>query len=143
MSLQLDSIFIQALSADSGISEAVGGRVYGTAIPLPDSEAENVPLPYIIVTFDGMTNVNADKENYVEGDEDITTISVEIVGETLEGLHTLTQGARETIREYMAYHISDDNTPDYYSLTAGAINYDSSKPCYWQVLTYQCNINNY
>ena len=42
MGLATDSIFIAALSASEDIMEAVGGRIYGTAIPLPDEDAENV-----------------------------------------------------------------------------------------------------
>ena len=53
MGLSTDSIFITALRASQELTQAVGGRIYGTAIPLPDEDADNVPPPYLIVTFDG------------------------------------------------------------------------------------------
>lgn len=147
MSLQTDSIFIKAISSDSGLSEATGNRIYGTAIPMPDAEAENVPLPYIIVSFDGMQNSTLSKEDYeMEGDEDVTTVSVEVVAGTLEALHTLTQEVRSVVRDYFADVGTGteeyDEVPVDYSLSAGSINYDSSKPCYWQVMTYQCATKN-
>ena len=68
MSLATDSIFITALQSNTDLLEALGyveatetsegapARLYCTAIPLPDEDANNVPVPYIIVTFDGLTN---------------------------------------------------------------------------------------
>ena len=65
MSLATDSIFIAAIQSNTELMEALGyeapeeeyegrpGRLYGTAIPLPDEDADNTPVPYIIVTFDG------------------------------------------------------------------------------------------
>lgn len=147
MSLQTDSIFIQALSDDSTLMEAIGHRLYGTAIPLPDEQADNVPVPYIIVTFDGMQNQTGTKDNYgCEGDEDMTTITVEVAAPTLVNLHELTAAVRAKVRRFIDE--ADPDADDYdeypldYTLSASAIQYDSAKPCYWQTLTYQCATNN-
>lgn len=141
MSLQTDSFFIKTISDDADIMSAVDSRVYGTAIPVPDAELDNVPVPYIIVSYDSMSNVSDYKDNdEMEGSEDMVTISVEVTAETLEALHRLTQAVRQTIRE--ASTSDDDECPFDYRLSAGAINYDGMKPCYWQVLSYQCTTNN-
>lgn len=148
MSLQTDAIFIRAISASSDIMETIGDRLYGTAIPMPEEDADNVPVPYIIVTFDGMANVTATKDSsMMEGDEDNVTIGVEIVAETLEDLHTLVADVRTQIREFVSDpEANEDNDiedfPTDYTLTASAIQYDSTKPCYWQDLTYQCVTDN-
>lgn len=146
MSLQTDSIFIKAIRADAAIMEAIGSRLYGTAIPLPDEQADNVPVPYIIVTFDGMSNTADSKDFEMEGSEDTSTVSVEIVAPTLDALHELATAVRKSIRQYLAD--PDEAADDYgeypldYSVAASGIQYDYSKPCYWLTLTYQCTTNN-
>ena len=38
--------------------------------------------------------------------------------------------------------LGDEFTIDDFTFGAQAIQYDSLKPCYWQVLTYQCDVRN-
>lgn len=145
MSLQTDSVFIKAISKDSGIMEVIESRVYGTAIPVPDAELDNVPVPYIIVSLDSMTNSTDSKDNdEFEGSEDSVVVSVEVTAETLEALHGLVQAVRQAVRKTLSDPESEDvdECPLDYNLTAGAISYDSMKPCYWQVLSYQCTTKN-
>ena len=63
MSLQTDLIFIRAIRDSQMITNAVGGRIYGTAIPMPDADADKVAVPYVIVTFDGLVNDQETKED--------------------------------------------------------------------------------
>ena len=139
MSLATDSIFVYALKSNSTLVESVGGRIYGTAIPLPDEDADNAPVPYLIVTFDGLNNDVDSKDDEMESDTDKVNISIEVVGETLAKLHELTQAVRDTVRDYLA---TNDTDITEYLFGAQAIQYDSLKPCYWQVLTYQCDVEN-
>jgi hypothetical protein len=139
MSLATDSIFITALQSNADLLERVGGRIYGTAIPLPDEDADNAPVPYLIVTFDGLNNDVDSKDDEMESDTDKVNISIEVTGETLAKLHDLTQTVRETILSYLSTNATDIIE---YQFGAQAIQYDSLKPCYWQVLTYQCDVQN-
>ena len=139
MSLATDSIFVDALKSNATLVESVGDRIYGTAIPLPDEDADNVPVPYLIVTFDGLNNDVDSKDDEMESDTDKVNISIEVVGETLAKLHELTQAVRDTVRDYLA---TNDTDITEYQFGAQAIQYDSLKPCYWQVLTYQCDVEN-
>ena len=139
MSLATDSIFVDALKSNSTLVESVGGRIYGTAIPLPDEDADNAPVPYLIVTFEGLNNDVDSKDDEMESDTDKVNISIEVVGETLAKLHELTQAVRDTVRDYLA---TNDTDITEYQFGAQAIQYDSLKPCYWQVLTYQCDVEN-
>ena len=139
MSLATDSIFVDALKSNSTLVKSVGGRIYGTAIPLPDEDADNAPVPYLIVTFDGLNNDVDSKDDEMESDTDKVNISIEVVGETLAKLHELTQAVRDTVRDYLA---TNDTDITEYQFGAQAIQYDSLKPCYWQVLTYQCDVEN-
>ena len=139
MGLSTDSIFIAALSASEDIMEAVGGRIYGTAIPLPDEDAENAPVPYIIVTFDSLQNGEMTKDDLYEGTEDKVQVSIEVVGQTLGQLHDLTQMVRDVVLDYFR---NNATAVEDYTFSAQGIQYDSMKPCYWQVLSYQCEVNN-
>lgn len=135
MSLATDSYFIEALRNDATIMQQTAGRIYGTAIPLPDVDADNAPVPYIIVLFDGLSNNVSSKDYKYEGDEDNVSISVEVTARTLAALHTLTQLVRNSIKEY--FEVTSTAVIDY-QFGAQAIQYDALKPCYWQVLSYQC-----
>ena len=139
MSLATDSIFIAAIQSNPALVERIGGRLYGTAIPLPDEDADNVPVPYIIVTFDGLNNQNQTKDDVYEGSYDTVNIGVEVTGETISDLHELTQEVRDTILSYFRSH---ETAIIDYTFSADAIQYDSLKPCYWQTLRYQCEVYN-
>ena len=137
MGLSTDAIFVAAIKSDDELMGAIGGRLYGTAVPLPDEDADNVPVPYVIVTFDGLTNDAQTKDCPYEGDFDSVNIGVEVTAASLAALHELTQKVRTVVLGYME---SEDTTVRDYQLTAGPIQYDQLKPCYWQVLRYQCDV---
>lgn len=139
MSLATDSIFVKAIQSDASLMQKIGGRLYGTAIGLPDEEADNVPVPYIIVTFDGLTNDQGTKDDRYESRYDKVEIGVEVTAQTLDELHNLTETVRDTILSYLR---SRTTAVDDYLFTAEGIQYDSMKPCYWQVLRYQCDTIN-
>jgi hypothetical protein len=144
MSLATDSIFISAIKSNSNIMERIGGRLYSTAIPLPDDDADNVPVPYIIVTFDGLTNGGTSKDEMYEADTDEVTISVEVTAENRSALAQLVQSLRECIRDYMLdmHEQSEDFHIEDYLFTAEAVQFDHMKPCYWQTLRYVCDVTN-
>ena len=153
MSLATDSIFVAALQSNADLLEKLTEyidddgtvqydetpRLYGTAIGLPDEDADNVPVPYVIVTFEGLTNDQGTKDDRYESDYDTVNIGVTVVGSTLNGLHDLTQMVRDTILSYLS---TTETAIMDYQFSAQQIQYDSLKPCYWQVLTYQCDTVN-
>lgn len=152
MSLAIDSIFVTALQSNDVLMEMLRTsvqddeiivdavpRLYGTAIELPDEEADNVPVPYVIVTFDGLTNDQGTKDDRYESPYDTVNIGVEVTAKTLDDLHDLTQMVRDTILSYLR---ANDTAIMDYQFAAQQIQYDSMKPCYWQVLTYQCDVIN-
>ena len=157
MSLQTDRIFFKALNADSertamlgakaatATTESVPPRLYNTAIPLPDEDAENVPAPYVIITFDSLQNDESTKDSY-EGDTDTVQIGIEVVAVTRPQLTMMTEMIRKDVREffenYEAPAEGEDLTaliPYDYRMSATAVIYDGDKPAYWQTLNYQCD----
>ena len=151
MSLATDSIFITALQSNTDLLEALGyveatetsegapARLYGTAIQLPDEDADNVPVPYVIVTFDGLTNDQGTKDDRYESEYDTVNIGVEVAARNIDELHNLTQMVRDTILGYIR---ANETAIMDYNFAAQQIQFDSLKPCYWQVLTYQCDTVN-
>jgi len=142
MSLAIDTIFVDALKSNTELMELLGEtettppRLWGAAIPMPEQDAANVPDPIIIVLFSSLTNEGQTKDNPYEGDEDSVNIAVKVTGRTLDELHQLTQMVRDTIRNYM---MTQESPVEDYQFAAQSIMYDDERPCYHQVLTYQCD----
>lgn len=144
MSLITDSIFIDALKSDTELTGELGGRIYCTAIPLPDEELDNVPLPYAIVSFRGFQRTGYTKDSHMVGDTDNVNISLLIAATTRPELGELMIKATNAIDDYFEAHIYDDDDdfdliPVQYDVSdPEGVQYDSQKPCYWQRLNYQC-----
>ena len=146
MSLQTDIIFVKALRANANLMKHLAaGDVYNTAIALPDEDLDNAPLPYVIVSFDGLTNDIDTKDDPYESDSDAVNISIEIAARTRSELGQLAEAVRQQVHQYFLDADPTDEDADLiphdYQFSAQAVNYDSLKPCYWQVLTYQCDTN--
>lgn len=146
MSLQTDIIFVKALRANSEIMEQLpAGDVYNTTIALPDEEAENAPLPYVIVSFDGLTNDQDSKDDPFESESDQVSISIEVAARTRQELGELAEKVRHQVHQYFMEIDEDDEDIDMipldYQFTAQGVVYNADKPCYWQVLNYQCDTN--
>ena len=146
MSLQTDIIFVKALRADEELMvKLAAGDVYNTAIALPDEDLDNAPLPYVIVSFDGLTNDIDTKDDPFESDSDAVNISIEIAARTRTELGQLAEAVRHQVHDYFVEaEITDDDfnlVPLDYQFSAQQVNYDQMKPCYWQVLSYQCDTN--
>lgn len=146
MSLLTDIIFVKALRSNAElIGQLPAGDVYNTAIALPDEEAENAPLPYIIVSFDGLNNQDTTKDDAFESESDRVQIGITICTGEREELGDMAVAVRTTIREYFREHYGDETDedfaliPDDITLNAQGVQYDSMKPCFWQVLNYQCD----
>lgn len=149
MSLLTDIAFISALQQDEvllGMLQA--GDVYNTSIALPDENLDNAPLPYIIVSYDGMVNDQQTKDD-LEGPTDTVDVTIEIAAKTRRELGIIAARVRKTVHDFFSQKwdgtIDDDLAeliPDDYQLTASGVQYDSLKPCYWQTLGYQCDTKN-
>lgn len=144
MSLITDKVFYNALRSNAALMNMVGGRIESTSIPVPDEQLDNEPVPYIIITFDGLQNEGFTKDNSYEGDTDKVQVSIDVAAQTRDELGDIMQAIRETVVAYFEDdegHAWDDYQyiPINYTLTASAIAYDSMKPCYFQTLTYDCN----
>lgn len=133
--LDTDSFLVSAIKADARLSGAIDGNIFSTAVPVPDEDLDNVPLPYVIVTYDGMTqDTDTKDQSGYESDSDINTCRVEIVAESRESLAELISDARRAIRKF--FEDGDELSVEDYTVSAGRVDYDPQKPCYYQDLTY-------
>ena len=144
MSLITDKVFYNALRSNASLMAQVGGRIESTSIPVPDEQLPNEPVPYIIITFDGLQNEGFTKDNDFEGDTDKVQVSIEVAAESRDELGRIMQSIRETVIAYFQDtegHAWDDYEyiPDDYTLSASPVVYDPDKPCYSQTLTYNCD----
>lgn len=145
MSLLTDTIFYNALMADTSIVTITGGRIYSTAVPCPDEQLDNVPVPYVIITYDGMVNEGFTKDDSFEGTLDRVTIGILAVAADRESLGKLLSKIRQQVENYLLQVEPTDSDADLvpasYQITANEIQYDSVKPCYFQSLQYECDTN--
>ena len=145
MSLQTDVIFVNALRSNADlIAQLPAGDVYNTAIALPEEQADNAPVPYVIVSFDGLNTDDSTKDTVYDALTDDVQIGIVVVARTRPKLAELTIAIRNTIRNYFCSVIANPQHEDFallpnsYTFSASDVKYDADKPCYWQVLTFKC-----
>ena len=146
MSLITDKVFYNALRSNAALMQQVGGRIESTSIPVPDEQLDNEPVPYIIISFDGLQNEGFTKDNSFEGMNDKVQVSIVVAAQTRDELGDIMQTIRETVIAYFEDdegHAWDDYQyiPNNYTFTASQVAYDSMKPCYYQTLNYNCDTN--
>lgn len=143
MSLITDKVFYHALLANANLMNIVEGRIENTALPVPDEDALNEPVPYIIISYDGMQNEGFTKDNNFEGDTDKVQVSILAAAESREALGDIMTSIRQTVISYFDDPDGEDAAivPANYTLSASEVEYDPEKPCYWQALQYNCDTN--
>ena len=140
----LDEILYNAIRADIDLMQAVGSHIVSTCFEVGPDEVDNTPLPCIIVTDDGWQNQPETKDNTWEGTEDHVSASIEVDGRSPKEVKQLLKMCRKAVAQHIAT-LDDqeayDEIPQLDSVQASQLAWDWTKPCYHQVLTYQCTIN--
>lgn len=137
---ELDEIIYDALTADNGITALVGDRIKSTCFEVPPTEDDNTPLPYIIITDDPFQNESGTKDDLWESDTDRVQASVEIAANSPVEVKQL----RRMVRQAIAAHVASlpyADTPQLVSSSNDGIAWDWLKPCYYDRLHYQCDVN--
>ena len=129
-----DIAVIHALSASDTVQTLTEGRIFNTIRPELDEKEDKIP--YIVVTYEGMTN-DCDNKDMVEGASDNERVQVLCVACDRIQLANLINAARDAIREYLSEHDSliEFGIADY-ELSASAILSDWTVPCTYQSLNY-------
>lgn len=159
---ELDEIFYSALTADTSIAEACGyvaptpgtpaegntpatpgdpgtpARIYSTCIEVPPTDADNTPLPYIIITDDPLTDEQGTKDDEWESDWDSVQAGIIINAESPKEVKQLRRAVRHAIASYVSN--MTENIPQLRSFNNEGISWDWTKPCYYDTLHYQCDM---
>ena len=139
---QVDEIIYDAIRADEGLMTAISGHVVSTCFEVSPTEADNTPLPYIIVTDDGFQNQVESKDDGWEGTEDRVSVGVEVAAESPQDVKRLIRMVRQAVASYIEQMYDDgEDIPELDSLSSDGLAWDCTKPCYYQRLTYQCITN--
>lgn len=139
MVLELDEIIYAALTADPVLSILAGG-IHSTCIEVPPTDADNTPLPYIIITDDPFQNQTGTKDNVWEGNVDSVQAGVEIAADSPKEVKRLRRLVRKAVANYI--ETADlENVPYLQNLTNEGIAWDWTKPCYFDTLHYQADMD--
>lgn len=138
--IELDEIFYAALMANETIVSDTGGRIFSTCVEVPPTEADNTPLPYIIIMDEGLQNDQSTKDDVWESIEDRVQASVMINAASPKEVKRLTRISRKAIADYIS--AMQGNRPFLQSLTTDGTAWDWTKPCYFDVAHYQCDVTN-
>ena len=139
---QVDEIIYDAIRADEELMTSISGHVVSTCFEVSPTDADNTPLPYIIVTDDGFQNQVETKDDGWEGTEDRVSVGVEVAAESPQDVKRLIKMVRQAVASYISQMYDDgEDIPELDSLSSDGLAWDWSKPCYYQRLTYQCITN--
>ena len=139
---QVDEIIYDAIRADEELMTAISGHVVSTCFEVSPTDADNTPLPYIIVTDDGFQNQVETKDEGWEGTEDRVSVGLEVAAESPQDVKRLIKMVRQAVASYIGQMYDDgDDTPELDSLSSDGLAWDWTKPCYYQRLSYQCITN--
>ena len=138
----VDEIIYDAIRADAALMEAIGSRVVSTCFEVSPTEADNTPLPNIIVTDDGFQNQQTTKDALWEASEDRVQVGVDVAAESPREVQQLIRMVRRAVERYVAaLYNQGENTPELEQLSSDGLTWDWMRPCYYQRLAYQCITN--
>lgn len=135
---ELDEIIYDALTADQTVATETNGRIISTCVEVPPTEDDNTPLPYIIIAEEPGQNETGTKDSMWEGADDVVNVGVIISAVTTSDVKRL----RKLVRAAVERHVETLQEPPYLqSLSWDGIAWDWMKPCHYDTLHYQCDMN--
>jgi hypothetical protein len=142
---RLGKIIFDALCANSELVQAVGGRIKSTCFEVPPMEQDNTPLPYIIITDDGMSPSQTTKDNVWMPYLFRVNVGVEIGAASSNEVWDLELKVMKAIADHIKSLAEQGVDIPYlnegYPQTEG-IAWDWNKPCYFDTIHYQCDLEN-
>lgn len=136
--MELDEIIYAALTANETLSSETGGRIYSTCIEVPPTDDDNTPLPYIIIMEEPSQNDQGTKDSVWESNTDIVNVGVIVNATSPSEVKRLRKLVRASIGSYV--ESMTDDIPYLRQASRDGINWDWTKPCYYDTLHYQCDM---
>lgn len=138
---ELDEIIYDALKADTELMQAVGGRVKDVLFEVGDDGKDNVPLPYIVVIDGGSQEQPETKDCEWDPAEDHVQCGIEVSAESPREVRRLVRMCRKAVARHIKT-LDYDERPYLDSMSRDGVDWDMMKPCYFDILRYQCTISN-
>jgi hypothetical protein len=143
--LRLDKIFFDAITADAELMQAVDGRVKSTCFEVSPDEKDNTQLPYILILDEGKQSAQTTKDDEWMPSQWRVGAGVEVGAKSPNEVDALVMKAMRAIAAYISNLASQGEEIPYlnegFPQTQG-IAWDWTKPCYFDVAHYQCDIDN-
>ena len=136
--MELDEIIYAAITADSTLQSDTGGRIYSTCIEVPPTDDDNTPLPYIIIDEEPSQNDHGTKDTAWESDTDLVNVGVIISATSPKEVKRLRRLVRRAVGSYVESMTED--IPYLRQASRDGIAWDWTKPCYFDTLHYQCEM---
>jgi hypothetical protein len=144
--LRLDKIFYDAITADEDLMQAVGGRVKSTCFEVSPDDQDNTPLPYILILDEGKQPSATTKDDEWMPSQWRVSSGVEVGAVSPNDVDALMMKVMQAIANYIVtMSIHGEEFPylnEGFPQTQG-VSWDWTKPCYFDVAHYQCDVNYY
>lgn len=142
--LRLDKLFFDAITADTGLMQAVGGRVKSTCFEVSPEDVDNTPLPYILILDEGKQPSASTKDDEWFPGQWRVGAGVEVGAKSPNEVDELVMKAMKAIANYVSEMANNDEEIPYLvegSPQTQGVAWDWTKPCYYDVAHYQCDID--
>lgn len=156
--LRLTQILYAALTADEDVMEACGyvaptqttpgkqARIKSTCFEVAPDKEDNTPLPYILVLDEGKAPSQTTKDDEWMPSQWRVGAGVEIGAKSPNEVDDLMMKAMKAIANYISsLSAQGEEIPwlnEGFPQTQG-VAWDWTKPCYFDVAHYQCDVNYY
>ena len=156
--LRLTQILYAALTADEDVMEACGyvaptqttpgkqARIKSTCFEVAPDKEDNTPLPYILVLDEGKAPSQTTKDDEWMPSQWRVGAGVEIGAKSPNEVDELMMKAMKAIANYISsLSAQGEEIPwlnEGFPQTQG-VAWDWTKPCYFDVAHYQCDVNYY
>ena len=142
--LRLDKIFFDAITADAELMQAVGGRVKSTCFEVSPDEQDNTPLPYIVIRDLGKQPAQTTKDDEWMPSQWNVGAGIEVGSASPNQVDALMMKAMKAIAKHISTLADQGEKIPYlnegFPQTQG-VAWDWTKPCYWDLAQYQCDVN--
>ena len=143
--LRLDKIFFDAITANAELMQAVGGRVKSTCFEVSPDEQDNTPLPYILILDEGKQPAQTTKDDEWMPSLWRVSAGIEVGATSPNEVDAIIMKAMRVIANYIQTLCEQGEDIPYlnegFPQTQG-VAWDWTKPCYFDVAHYQCDVNN-
>jgi hypothetical protein len=124
--------------------QAVGGRVKSTCFEVSPDEQDNTQLPYILILDEGKQPSQMTKDDEWMPSQWRVGAGVEVGAKSPNEVDALVMKAMKAIANHISTLASQGEEFPYlnegFPQTQG-VDWDWTKPCYWDLAQYQCDID--